>query len=203
MDIVKLLNLLRNKVSGVKIGWPTILSLGEEGVYRLLNEYDWPTFFIADIKLADVGHVNRILVQHIADMGFDALIAHSFVGGSSALEDVVEEAMEYGLGVLSLVAMSHPGGEEVLNRNFEYLLNLSMRLDVDGIIVPATMPKYISSAREMGFENLIFCPGVGYQGAVPGSAVESGADFEIIGRLIYRDEHPDRIVNRLLESLRW
>lgn len=201
--VLSLLNGLRGLLAGVKIGWPTILTLGEEALYRLINEYDWGFFFIADIKLADVGHINRIIVEHMADIGFDAIISHSFIGREKGLEEAVSSARDHGLGILSLSAMSHPGGREVLNKNFEYLLSISMSLDVDGLVLPSTMPEYIRLARDRGFKGLIFSPGIGVQGASPGTALGYGADFEIIGRLIYNSDDPRERVMVLLDVLRW
>ncbi len=203
MKTLQLLNSLRDLVAGVKIGWPTILTLGEEALYRLINEYDWGFFFIADLKLADVGHINRIIIRHMADIGFDAVISHSVIGREKALDMAVSTAHENGLGILSVVAMSHPGGEEVLNKCFEDNLRISIEAGVDGFILPATMPKYIEMVREKGFRGLIFSPGVGAQGAEPGSAVSKGADFEIIGRAIYNSDDPVDAVKRFLERLRW
>lgn len=202
-QILSILNSLRDLVAGVKIGLPTILTLGEEAVYRLLREYDWDYFFIADLKLADVGHVNRILVGHMAEIGFDAVICHSIIGGENGLDEAVSAARKYGVGILSVVAMSHPGAEEFLNRGFENNLRLSIDLGVDGFILPATMPKYIRRVRENGYNGLIFSPGVGAQGAEPGSAVSFGADFEIIGRAIYLSNDPVSTVESLLGRLRW
>jgi orotidine-5'-phosphate decarboxylase len=203
ISIVNLLSSLRGMVAGVKIGWPTILTLGEEALYRLLNEYDWGFFFIADLKLADVGHINRIIVRHMADLGFDGVITHSFIGLSSGLDQAVKEARDRGVGILALVAMSHPGGEEVLNRNFRRLFSLAMDAGVDGLILPATMPSYIKMARDLGFDGVIMSPGVGPQGASPGTAISHGADFEIIGRLIYAHEDPPSVVRELSGVLGW
>ena len=203
MKSVSLLNSLRNLVAGVKIGWPTILTLGEEALYRLINEYDWGFFFIADLKLADVGHINRIVIEHMADIGFDAVISHSMIGREKALDEAVSTAHRNGLGILSVVAMSHPGGEEILNKCFVDALRISLEAGVDGFILPATMPKYIEVVRERGFRGLIFSPGVGAQGAEAGSAVSRGADFEIIGRGIYKADDPVEAAKGFLERLRW
>lgn len=198
-----LLNSLRNLIAGVKIGIPTIFTLGEEGVYRLLNEYDWEYFFIADVKIADVGHINEIVVSHIAEMGFDALIAHTVIGWEKGFESVVSKAREKDIGVFSIPAMSHPGAEELLNKNFGYNLALSIKADVDGLVLPATKPDYIRVAREEGYDGLIISPGVGVQGASPGSAVLKGADFEVIGRSIYDSQNPISSAEDIHRSLRW
>jgi len=124
-DTLSLFNSLRGYIVGVKIGLPTLLSLGEEGVYRLINEYYWGFIFIADLKTADVDHINRVIVDHLADIGFDALIAHSIIGYEGGLKSIVDEARRYGMGVFALLAMTHRGAEDILNKNFDKNLDIS------------------------------------------------------------------------------
>ena len=202
-DSLALLNSLRGLVSGIKIGIPTVLTLGEGGVYRLINEYDWGFFFIADFKIADVEHINRAIVRHIADLGFDGLIAHSIIGYEGGLKAIVDEAREYGLGVLALVAMTHKGAGELLNKLFEESLEVALKSGVDGFILPASKPEYIKYVRSIAEDKIIMSPGVGFQGASFGSAVDAGADFEIIGRSIYMTEDPRKAAEEIRRVLRW
>ena len=199
MELLKLINSLHGLISGLKIGLPTLLTIGMEGVYRLLNEYDWGLFTIMDLKMADVGHINRVVAEHIYELGFDALIAHGFIGYNGGIDALIKYSRESGVGVILVGAMSHPGSEEALNKWFKYIVDLAIKHDVDGLVLPATMPEYIKQAREYGYGNLILSPGVGPQGAKPGSAIEYGADFEIIGRLIYMSNNPGVEARRLLE----
>jgi len=201
--LLKLFNSVKDYVAGVKIGLPTLLSAGPETIYRLINEYEWNFFFIADLKIADISYVNTLILSRLKEIGFDAAIIHSFIGGEKGLMDTVEAARDIGIGVVSVVAMSHPGAHDILNKNFDYLLKLSMDSGVDAIVLPATFPEYIRRAREAGFKGVIMSPGVGAQGAKPGSAIEAGADFEIIGRLIYKSEDPATTASELVEVLRW
>ena len=202
-DILVLLNSLRELVAGIKIGLPTIFTLGEEGIYRLLREYDWSYFFIADVKIADIGHIGKAILDHLIDMGFDAAIVHAVIGFEDGLESIVGRAREKGIGILSLLAMSHPGGEEILNKCFEDNLNASLKAGVDGLVLPATKPQYIKIARNMGYDGLIISPGIGVQGAEPGVAIAAGADYEIIGRSIYMSDDPVSSTKIFRRILRW
>lgn len=202
-EILILLNSLRELVAGIKIGLPTIFTLGEESIYRLLKEYDWNYFFIADVKIADIGHIGKAIVDHLVDMNFDAVIAHAIIGFEDGLESIVGRAREKGIGVFSLPAMSHPGGEEILNKCFEDNLNVSLKAGVDGLVLPATKPRYIKIARDMGYDGLIISPGIGVQGAEPGVAVAAGADYEIIGRSIYMSKDPVSSAKMFRRILRW
>ncbi len=203
MDLLKLFNSVNKYVAGIKIGLPTLLSAGSETLYRLLNEYDWDTYFIADLKLADIAYVNKLNVRRLFEIGFDAAIIHSFIGGEGGLKETVDEARDIGIDLISVVAMSHPGAEEFINRNFEDMLKLTMDCGIESIVLPATNTEYIQLARELGFKGLILSPGVGAQGAKPGSAIKAGADFEIIGRLIYNAENPGAAAKKLSMLLNW
>lgn len=199
---MNLLEMLGGVVAGVKIGLPTLLTIGWRGASKLMNG-DYEYFWIADLKLADVGHIGRSLVRGASESGFDAVIVHSMIGLESGLLDFVDEARKRGIAILSLLAMSHPGAEEILNRNFDSCLEASLKADADGFILPATMPHYIRKVRERVKDKLIFSPGIGAQGAAPSSAVSAGADFEIIGRSIYLDEDPLARAHWFRERLRW
>ncbi len=203
LDLLKLFNSVGKYVAGVKIGLPTLLSAGPESIYRLINEYEWDFFFIADLKIADISYVNSLILSRLREIGFDAAIIHSFIGREKGLMDTVEAARDIGIGVISVVAMSHPGANDVLNKNFDYLLQLSMDSGVDAIVLPATFTEYIKRARNAGFKGVIMSPGIGAQGAKPGSAIKAGADFEIIGRMIYKSEDPTTTARKLVEVLRW
>jgi len=196
-------NQLRETVAGIKIGLPTLLTLGEEAIYRLINEYDWGYFFIADLKIADVNHVNRIIVDHLSEIGFDAVIAHAIIGFEGGLGSVMSEARDKDMGVLALLAMTHPGADDVLNNNFNINLEISLKADVDGFILPANKTELISKVRNIAPKKLIASPGIGYQGSEPGSAVSAGADFEIIGRAIYMSGNPYKAAEKLRKILRW
>jgi len=198
-----LLSSLTDYVVAVKIGLPTLMFLGVEGVSRLVRSCP-DYFYIADMKIADIGYIARLLGRIACDAGFDAVIAHAIVGREDGLCELVDEMHGRGGCVFSVVAMSHRGAEEVLNRNFEDLLRVSVESGVDGFILPATMPRYIAMARErVGRSAIILSPGVVKQGAAVGSAVRAGADFEIIGRGIYASGDPVSSAKRYASVLRW
>jgi len=200
--IVSILDDLRKYVAGVKFGLPTILTMQRGVLKEIIDVFKSEYFFIADMKIADIGYVSRVLVKIVKAVGFDAVISHAIIG-YDALKEVVDEAKTEGIGVLSVCAMSHKGAEEAINTLFTKNLEISVKAGVDGFILPATMPKYIMEARRIYREHLIFSPGVGIQGASPGSAVRAGADFEIVGRTLYTSESPLDIAMKIVDKLRW
>ncbi len=189
-------------IVGVKIGVPSILSFGLENISRVVNGYR-NIIWIADMKLADIGYVGRLIVDEISNSGFDALIMHGFVGFEKGVGDTIIYASDKGLSPILVAAMSHPGGEEYLNRVSGDILMKSLEYPVEGYILPATFTKYIRFYREVVGDRVILSPGVGAQGAKPGSAISSGADLEIVGRLIYMDESPISRVRELHGVLKW
>jgi len=200
--ISRILSNLKDYIAGVKIGLPTLLTLGLENVEKIISKHRDELFFIADMKIADIGYVSRVLVRKASETGFDAVISHAIMG-QWVLKEIVDEARKSNVGVLTVCAMSHMGANESINTLFRKNLEFSLKVGVDGFILPATMPEYIREARAKTKEHLIASPGVGVQGAKPGAAVEAGADFEIIGRSIYLASDPVKAARNYDERLRW
>jgi orotate phosphoribosyltransferase len=87
--------------------------------------------------------------------------------------------------------MSHPGAAEFIHPETPRLIKLAKQLQVTGVIAPGTRPVHVQEIRsQIGSESLILAPGVGVQGGQPGSAIEAGANYEIIGRSIYTAKNP-------------
>jgi orotidine-5'-phosphate decarboxylase len=168
----------------VKLGVPAVFALGPEFLGELTSSFNKSYFFVCDSKMADIGHVNRLVAEQIFDLGFDALIIHAAIGVKQGIDEVVDLAEKMGKGVLGLCAMSHPGADEHLNKHLETLLKIAASAGVDGFILPATYPELIARARGDYPSSIIISPGTGAQGAPIGSAISAGADFEIIGRAI-------------------
>jgi len=202
VKISRILNDLKDYIAGVKIGLPTLLTLGLENVGRIISEYRDELFFIADMKIADIDYVSKVLVKKASETGFDAVISHAIIG-QWVLKEIVDEARKNNVGILTVCAMSYRGANESINTLFRNNLEFSLKVGVDGFILPATMPKYIREARAKTKKHLIASPGVGVQGAKPGIAIEAGADFEIIGRSIYLASDPVKAARNYVERLRW
>lgn len=202
-EIDLLMSKLKKYVVAIKIGLPTIISLGVDKLRELLHNYS-EYYFIADMKIADVGHINRILCRYASYMGFDAVISHSIIGFEGGLKEVVEEIHGNGGAVFALCSMTHPGAQDIYNKNFELMLNISIKAGVDGFVLPATQPDYINKTRRVvGNSKVIISPGVIFQGAKIGTAISYGADFEIIGRAIYKAKDPVKVAEEYRSVLGW
>lgn len=186
-------------LSGVKIGYPLVLSAGIEIVTKSREVSDLP--IIADFKIADVPHINRQIAQNAFGAGADAVIAHAFLGRDS-LEAVVGVAGEEDGGVIALPNMSHPGSKTFIGPISEKMAKMAVEVGSDGLIGPATRVEEVTQLRSwIGDEPLILTPGVGAQGAEPGDAIRGGADFEIVGRAIYSTSDPGKAAKDLRERI--
>ncbi len=177
-------------IAGIKVGLPYLLSKGVSEISEIINRYREDYFFIADIKLADIGFVGRLMIDLVKEMGFNAFISHGFIGLEGALEEIKRYADELGLFLFVVAAMSHPGAEEIFNKNFNSIMEASNKIGVLGFVAPATLPNYIRRVKEKVPGSIIISPGVGAQGASIGDAILAGATFEIIGRKITLSDDP-------------
>ncbi len=182
---------LKDYAIGVKVGFPLALAVGWEGVGELARRHD-QYYWIADFKLADIPDVVQHVLERFADLGMDAAIIHLFTGHRRYGTD---------LGLIGVAGMSHPQAR-LIRESFVKLLEEARLLEVEGIVVGATRPEMIREAKRRLPDIPIFSPGVGFQGAEPGSALKAGASFEIVGRSILRSEDPIDAARRVVEAQR-
>jgi len=195
LDKVESLNILSSVikyVAGVKIGLPLLISIGAESMKSIIMNYKNDAIFIADLKVSDIPETNENIAKTIKNIGFDAVIAHAFVG-SESLKALVKH-----LSVFSLVGMTHRDSY-LINSNVEVLIKISRAVGITNFVAPATYPDIIKHLRKEVSDALIISPGVGVQGAPFGSALKVGADFEIIGRSITTALNPVEEIQKILE----
>ncbi len=195
---------LRDTVAGFKIGLPALLKLGLAEAKQIVDRYSRSDLLlVADLKLADIGFVMGLSAEIVSEIGFNAVIAHSFVGVKGALDVLAQRCRELGLKLITVVAMSHPAASEIFDPFLERFVSIAKEIGSWGVVAPATRPEVIRKVRElMGRDTKILAPGIGVQGASPGSAICAGADYEIVGRSIAYAEDPYKAMLQILEEQR-
>ena len=183
-------------VAGYKAGTPFIMGNGV-GRISILVEKCPRALWVADLKLADIGHIMRLTAGLLLPF-FQAFIAHSFVGSSGALLELKQHLDSEARRLVLVYSMSHPGAREVYTPCLEKIDRVVEKVKPWGLVVGATTPRLIERARRLHPSTTILSPGVGAQGAEPGEAICSGADYEIIGRSITRAPDPLRALRDII-----
>jgi len=203
VGINRFLTQLKEYVSGVKIGIPYILSMGIDKISEIISIFRDSYFFIGDLKIADIGYVGSLVLEIAKKIGFDGIIAHAMIGFKGGMEKLKQKADELNIFLFALVAMSHPGAEEIINKSFKLSMRVCELAQIKGFVAPATLPNYISDVRKkFGSDVIIISPGIGAQGAPFGSALKAGANYEIIGRKLVLSENPRKTVSDIISSYR-
>ncbi|MDK2988575.1 MAG: orotidine-5-phosphate decarboxylase [Methanoculleus sp.] len=173
-------------IDAIKVGYPLVLSTGLSIVEDLAG---LALPLIADFKVADIPNTNRLICEAVFSAGFDAVIAHGFVGADAA-RTCVEVAHNHSGAAYIVAEMSHPGATEFFHDGVaERLARLAVACRADGIIAPATRPERIGRLREIVGNKAIYSPGVGAQGGDL-DTVARLVDGVIVGRSIYEAEGP-------------
>ena len=192
---------------GIKLNFHLLLPLGGKEIQKInktAHRYGLQT--IADIKLNDIGNTNRVTVEHLWNLGFDAVIANPIMGLDS-LKNLVKSAHKNGKGVITLCHMSAPEAKLSYDMEikmgkkqqlYQLFLNWALTAKVDGIVVGATFPKIIQYCSKQAGKNLsIFSPGVGTQGGSANEVISSGTNYLIVGRTILNSKNPVQVAKEL------
>lgn len=210
----KTIKMLHSHICAIKINFHLILPLSSAKILQINNlAHSHGLQCIADVKLNDIENTNRIAMEHLAGMGFDAVIANPFIG-SSSLTSLVGRAHTIGLGVIALVYMSHPSAGEGYGLGtvgkdgrqtavYRLFFDRAVQADADGIVVGATQ---VDILKEIGSDAKrkipIYSPGIGAQGGSVEQAGNNGADYFIIGRSITGSRDPVKAAREVNEKIR-
>jgi orotidine-5'-phosphate decarboxylase len=211
--IEKMLANLHPLLCAVKINFHIILPFGKKEIQNINKViHRFGLLSIADIKLNDISNTNYVTLQNLNSMGFDSVIVNPIIG-QKQLKSLVDFAHKLGMGVISLVYMSHQNvsegyGLDIVQRKsgrrkifplFELFLKYASKSDVDGIVVGAThleTLKHIATVSSIP----IYSPGVGTQGGNPKLAIANGSNYLIIGRSILRSKNQRKTLSDLLKT---
>ena len=197
----------------IKLNFHLLLPLGSKQISKInQTAHSFGLQTIADIKLNDIGNTNRVTLENLWDLGFDAVIANPIMGLDS-LKNLVKFSHKNKKGVITLCHMSAPEAKlsydmeiKMKKRQQLYQLFLEWAIisHVDGIVVGATFPEIIKYCnKRIGRKLNIFSPGIGTQGGSVSKVISAGTDYLIVGRTILDDKNPNYVAKKLqLDTLK-
>ncbi len=212
-----MLKSVQEHICAVKINHHLILPFGTfGGIQELLRKiHRQQLVAIMDCKANDIGATNRVIAEYYYSAGFDALIANPFVGWEEGLEPIFEAASRHKKGVILLAYMSHKGAKEGYDQTIsdsktgrqlkQYcsFARKALSWNADGVVVGATYPEKIKEIHQiLGEKTPIYSPGIGTQGGKIKTALEAGAKYLILGRVITTSEDPDKTAKELNKKIR-
>ena len=179
----------------VKINYPLILKEGLTIIRQLKDKYHKP--ILADFKIADAPVTNNRIAKLAQGAGADAVMVHAIIGSDAIYEIKTETNND--LGIFIVTELTHPGGLEFTRNYAEAAAKLCLTMDCTGIQAPGTRPGQISNLRNIiGSEKMIIACGIGAQGGDFHEVLKAGADYAIIGRVIYLSENPREVIRKLI-----
>lgn len=195
-DSLNLIRLLCGHLAMIKVGLPLILNTGLQIVRKIKKLCNIP--IIADFKVMDIPATAVKNAEAAFNFGCDAIVICG-ASGPTAIADCMKLAKDKKIFVF--LEFTHPDGlitVEMANKTAKIAKNLG----VFGILAPGTKLERIKELREIiGNELIIACCGIGVQGPEPGSAIKAGANYEIIGRIIYEAVDPLQKVIKIKQKI--
>ncbi len=190
---------IKEYVDVIKISHPPVIREGYENIRRL-KEIGLP--ILLDFKVGDIPEMSRRIIESCIDYGVDGFTIHGFLG-RDVIEECIFTAEKADVAVFVVVEMSHPGAEEFIQPIADKIAEISRDLGASGIVAPGNRPHRITELRKIvGDELQIISPGIGPQGGRLGDAILAGADFEIVGRMIYTASNPSEKAREIVETLK-
>jgi orotidine-5'-phosphate decarboxylase len=169
-----------------------------------------------DSKIYDVEATTKAAVQSIAELGMDFVTVH---GNTSTLKEAVTARGNTNLKVFAITVLTslddldlHEMGYTVsVEKMVAYKAESAVKAGCDGVITSGLEASLIREiADKAGSKLLIATPGIRSAGigrddqkrvATPESAIQSGADYIIMGRQILRAANRRDEAKRVLETI--
>ncbi len=199
---IELISSTLEYIAGYKFGLPFLVRYGMEGFRKVSKLIRREKLWIIDFKLADIPYIMIESIEPFVRLGFNMFIAHSFIG-AEALMELKEYLSKNNAQLILIYTMSHKGAHDIFDKSISLIEGIITSVKPWGLVAPATRPEMIRHAKELiklnKLDAKILSPGIGYQGAQPGTALKYGADYEIIGRLITYSLDPISKIKKINE----
>lgn len=196
LPCLRLIKDISNFIDVIKIGYPLILNAGIQIVEKIKKDCGLP--IIADFKIMDISETAKNIVSTVIKAGCDGVMVCG-VCGPEVVYDCIKEAHNKMVFVFNeFTCMSALITDKVADDT----ARMAKELGAYGIQAPGTKPHRVQRLRQIvGDDLVIIACGIGAQGPKPGSAIEAGADYEIIGRAIYASVNPRRSAEGIRKSM--
>ncbi|NSM56806.1 orotidine-5'-phosphate decarboxylase [Wolbachia endosymbiont of Atemnus politus] len=210
-EAISLANTLCDKVSMIKLGLEFFAAHGPSGV-REVTKCNVPIFL--DLKLHDIPNTVAKTVEAIKVLGVEMLTLH-ISGGTRMLKEalsVVKGTEMKLIGVTVLTSMSDEDLNELgvakeVKSQVILLARLAKKIGLHGIVCSALEAQEVR--KECGKDFNIITPGIRVdpshddqkRTATPKEAMNSGADYIVVGRPITRSGNPANSAELILRSL--
>lgn len=201
---ISLVKELKDYVHIFKIG-PVLFTKYGPSIIKDIQNFGCNVFL--DPKLYDIPNTVALTAKVIADLNIAMFTVHT-AGGEEMLKAAVDAVGKGNnrpkiLGVTVLTSVANVPVGEVINR-----AKLAQKSGLDGVI---SSPLEVSEIRKVvGKDFLIVTPGVRPSGsamgdqkrvATPKTAIESGADYIVVGRPIVEAEKPQEVAKQILSEI--
>ncbi|MBI4679869.1 MAG: orotidine-5'-phosphate decarboxylase [Nitrospirae bacterium] len=192
-SLLKIITEVSPFIKAIKIGNIVLYEHGWKIISEIKKISDLP--IILDLKFMDIPDMAEKVAKAAYDVKADGVMLCGATGSNT-----ISEFMRYHktMKVFVFTEFTHCDGE--INKTMaDKYIETAVTLGCDGVQVPGTKEKRIREVREnVGNDLIIICCGIGSQKACGkgnettnfGSAIEAGADYEIIGRAIYESNTP-------------
>ena len=206
-EIVDLLELIHNDVSGIKIGLQYITQRSPEEI-RELSKFKKPIFY--DGKFFDIKNTLVESIKSLKNLNVSYATVH-LLNGLDALKAANQAAQEINLKLLGVSILTSFIDKDLKSLGFnsnvkdqvKRLIEIAMEADLHGVICS---PLEIKMIKEIAPKLKCFTPGIRMGNAkddqkrtmTANEAVKEGSDCLIIGRPITKGNPKENIKNILL-----
>ena len=205
-EILDLLELIHEDISGIKIGLQYITQRSPEEI-KELSKFKKPIFY--DGKFFDIKNTLVESVKSLKNLNVDYATVH-LLNGLDALKAANQASREISLKLLGVSVLTSFSDEDLENLGFinkvedqvKRLIQIAMEADLYGVICS---PLEIKMIKEIAPKLKCFTPGIRMENAkddqkrtmTANEAIKEGSDCLIIGRPITKGDPQENIKNIL------
>ena len=209
-EILDLLELIHEDISGIKIGLQYITQRSTEEI-RELSKFKKPIFY--DGKFFDIKNTLIESVKSLKDLNVDYATVH-LLNGLDALKAANQAAQEINLNLLGVSVLTSFSDKDLENLGFDNkvadqvktLIKVAMDANLHGVICS---PLEVKMIKEIAPNLKCFTPGIRMGDAKDdqkrtmnaNEAIKEGSDYLIIGRPITKG-NPKENMKNILSSIK-